>query len=232
MKRAPKTKRTLRARKQVDAEEAYEKCLALGRTDDLKGASHSLHEAAERILTGKRQGEAGKADFGKAAVSILSLCVERHVPPPYRLLCVFELLLNVRPDGIGDEAARVAYAAQFPTMDEVPVAGLTRAHVMTHDYKFKARVDSQPDGTIVFSGSMPIKEKLKKPIGRPLDRHTAGTLKTNPKFIKQVDEAKARGMPEYQKKRETAKARAELGANQTAQLRAVVARAAREPDKT
>jgi hypothetical protein len=235
MKRLPKTKEAIRARKRVvaarkrvDAEDIYEKCLALGRVGDLKGASRSLHEDAEKMLTGKRQGEAGKTDLAKAAVYLLSLCAEISVPPPSHLLCAFELLLNVRPDGIGDDAARVAFAAQFPTMEDVPVAGLTRAHVMTHEYQFEARVDSQPDGTVVVSGSMPIKEKLAKPIGKPLARKTASALKDDQNFAKKVEEAKSRGTPQYLEERKTADARAKRGANQTAQLRAVIACAAAE----
>ena len=194
-------------------------CREFSAGGNIKLASRRLHEhLLKHFLPGRPQGQAGASLLLRAAVHILEQCVIQQVPPPERLLRAFELLHNIKPEGLGDHARRVAYAAQFPTVKEVNVSGLARAHLTTHQYTFKT------------GEAEPVKTKLKEPIGTAPDRGKARELKEDPEFREEVELARLRGTPKYQKRKETAAANARRDATRFQELLAVVESSAAEAE--
>lgn len=190
-----------------DAQDAARKCsqecFALARSGKLHRASKELFERVsewlERTKLGGRalsRGQAGEAEFRRVAIELLALCVEYHVPPPNRLQDALAILLNVKPIGLGNYWALVAFAARYDKMEDVPTRKLTKAGLLdVEGITFTAHFNkSSPPPLGSFKAAEPI-----------INENQARALKSCPEFHHHCREAKALGTDAYRAKWEKAR---------------------------
>ena len=198
-------------RAQEAAKKLSKRCIAQARSGHLKLASKTLYEGIRTWLhrnklgkKGTSRGQAGETELRRAAATLLAMCVEFQVPPPLRLLEAFELLLNVRPDGIGIEWDMISLAAGYPTIADVPTGKLAAAGVTT---------------------------KPGAPKPKTIDLNTARSRKSRAEFLEKVQEAKDRKSEPHRFKWQQARLAAKIEATQFEGLLDCVRRAAKVPKR-
>jgi hypothetical protein len=111
-------------KKREQAHKAGKMVSALAHAGKIRAASNALNDAVSEFLTsGDRQGRGKESPLARAALVVLSKCVEFNRVPPRRLLSAFRTILDVEPDDTERKIDAVYYIVEN---EKVTISKLAR----------------------------------------------------------------------------------------------------------